>query len=307
MKQPEHEKHGIRISFQDFEIKIYNKSSQSRKYALPNTLRFEVVIKRMERLRKRLIDDKDTICKTLSDLANLEVWKDLCRELLRCFDALVIFDIDVSELQKDGKISDKDAKLLFDGKDEGYWKKLSSSTRQRRYKRFTNLIDEFSTGMKAEVRKLISDKLECVTNPENGTKYTENGTKYTTFYNADNQQASKMNGTKYNVDEVVFCPNVDIVPVNVNMVVRDSVFRDSEVAESLRAEIQYSLDNGLITEAHDKMLERSGMTSFERLMILRETVSMGLPPRHTWDWVQCVQKKSLLLPDRPLSVEKIFL
>jgi len=54
-------------------------------------------------------------------------------------------------------------------------------------------------------------------------------------------------------------------------------------------------------------LERSGMTSFERLMILRETVSMGLPPRHTWDWVQCVQKKSLLLPDRPLSVEKIFL
>ena len=42
---------------------------------------------------------------------------------------------------------------------------------------------------------------------------------------------------------------VEVIPVNVNMVVCDSAFRNSEVTESLRAEIQYSLDNGLITEA----------------------------------------------------------
>ena len=203
-KPVESEMHGKRVCFQDFEIKMYNKSAQSPKYSQPNTLRFEVVIKRSERVRKQLIDGNTTTVRTLSDLANIEVWKDLHREILRCFDALIVYDIDVSELKKDFKISDKDVKLLNDGKSFEYWKQLSKMAKKRQFDRFVRLIDENSSGMKYEVRKMICDKIEYVVDTKKVTRYTENVTKHTVFHNTDSEQLATGDVTKYNVDKVAF-------------------------------------------------------------------------------------------------------
>jgi len=200
----EKEKHGIRVHFDDFEIKVYDKTAQSPMYALPNTMRFEVVIKRSERMRKKLIDDNTTVCRMLSDLAKIEIWNDLHREILRCYDALVIYDIDVQSLQKEHRISDEDARLLIEGKDIAYWDKLKGMKRKRAYDRFTKLLFEHSSGMKAKVRELISDKIDHLCDTENVTKYKENVTKYTKFQSVEIERNSESDVTKYTVDEGVY-------------------------------------------------------------------------------------------------------
>jgi len=46
---------GLEVGLSDYTIKIYDKSGQYPKYTLPNTLRFEIAIKRKRRIRKRII------------------------------------------------------------------------------------------------------------------------------------------------------------------------------------------------------------------------------------------------------------
>jgi len=176
-----------RLKFNKFYIKTYIKSLQSPEYAVPNMLRFEIVIKNTDQIRKRLIDDNETICRTLRDLDNLDVWQDLSRELLRCFDALVIFDVDldVQELHRSGRINEKEANLLRDGQDFEYWNKLTSSTRQRRFEKFIKLLDEHSISsvMKKTVRNIICEKIAFLCDPKNCTYSVGDGS-----YSADFQK-----------------------------------------------------------------------------------------------------------------------
>ena len=149
---------GIYVNYAEYTIKIYNKSRQYPEFTLPNTVRFEVAVKKNRHINKKITGDVTK----LSDNANQKVWQGFGREVLRCFDGSVINDVDVKKLKKEGNISEENADLLSDGKSYGFWKKMPPKARKKEFDKYNELLAEHSSTKKV-VRQLLVDKIEFVT------------------------------------------------------------------------------------------------------------------------------------------------
>ena len=168
-----HTKYGIEITFADYQIKIYIKSDQTPQFRGMNILRFEVEISRVRRIREQILNDNTTIVTTLSDLATPVLWSDFGCELLRIYDNLIVAEydtVDIPQLIKDGILKDKDANILINGHNAGYWLNQSGMQKTRNMERFETLIAEHSSStLKNDVRKLVLEKINQLKNVTNST------------------------------------------------------------------------------------------------------------------------------------------
>ena len=169
---------GITIKFSEYEIKIYLKDNNTSN----NRLRFEIKINRVRRL-KRIIKE-NVFSSTLADLANPILWQSFGKELLSVYDSLLIVDRDSIDIQN---LNGNDAKLFLSGCNSGYWSKKWSNrtTRQRKLKRFQEIVFNSTSTMKEDVKVLISEKINSLIDVQNVTKSpfakSEIGDKNVTF------------------------------------------------------------------------------------------------------------------------------
>jgi len=246
------EPNGIRIELSEYIVKLYDKHKKYPKHAEENMMRFEVNITRTRRIRERLLDDNTTVVRTLSDLANPKVWRCFGRELMRVYEGLVVYDVDVAELRADNKITDLDAKILSEGKGIGYWEKIPKTTKKRHLERFTDLISEHSE-MKNEVRKLLCEKIENVTSSQksgttsqkSGTTSQKSGTTSHVFESADIHGSYKSSGTTSHVDKVG-CSSIDPDKISIENHPKDESKKMVSVKEKKMRE--YKLKSELLCE-----------------------------------------------------------
>lgn len=152
-----------RCKHDDYFLKIYDKGLQ---YHRPNEnlLRVEKRTRRMKQLNSIGI-------RTLDDLAKWQNLKKLAKDLVSCFNEIVVFDpkIDIDKLDL------KTQNWALKYSQEKYWKKIiNPNTRKKTLQRFRkkvtelaerNLIDEFTTLLKNEINSLFKDKQGCTLFP----------------------------------------------------------------------------------------------------------------------------------------------
>ena len=181
------EPHGIRIEFTEYIVKAYDKTKVLPKHTEKDTLRFEIDITRTRRIRNQLMDDNTTVVRTLSDLAQPAVWRCFGNELVRAFDALVICDdsASASELQRINEIPCRMKK-------------------KRELDKFIQLSE--NSTMKKEVRKLICDKINDVTNsPKNASNSPFFVTNSPFFEDVEFEEFTENDVTISHVDKGGFC------------------------------------------------------------------------------------------------------
>jgi len=119
------DKTGKRFEYQNYTVKIYNKSYQCKiePYKFENILRIEIKVTRMEYLKKQVH------CKVLSDLLEVFVWEQfqtLLEETIK--DCLII---DLSKAEQD-MLSDKEQNSYLQYINPLFWTKLYNGSRENR-------------------------------------------------------------------------------------------------------------------------------------------------------------------------------
>jgi hypothetical protein len=223
----------IIIPFTDYVLKIYDKSSLYPEYAKPNTLRIEIKVNKTRWIRENVIAD----VRMLSDIANTATWQALGCKLLNIFDGVVVCNIDISELQKSGKISEEEAHLLSNGMSSKYWKKMPPMQRKRAFDAYAELLAKHSTAKKT-VMQLLSSKIEDVTKSpfstlEEYVTHTKNVTispfivtESPFLHNEDIEDCEKGNVTISHVDKVGF-DNTSFFssePKNIDVIIEEKDF-----------------------------------------------------------------------------------
>jgi len=152
----------IKFSFDQYELKIYDKGSQ---YKLPDhILRFEIKVTRMNFLHSKGISINHS-----SDLLSQSIHRQLGALLIDFFKQLVIFDPSI----KLDQLKSRERTLLTEGRNPKYWMDLRESNPEnykKKLKRFRQLVVEHGTmNLQQTVFELIYKKWEMISNPEPGT------------------------------------------------------------------------------------------------------------------------------------------
>jgi len=119
------DKTGRRFEYQNYTVKIYNKSYQCKiePYKFENILRIEIKVIRMEYLKKHVH------CKVLSDLLNVFVWEQFQILLVETINDCLI--INLSKAEQD-MLSDKEQNYYLQYINPLFWTKLYNGTRENR-------------------------------------------------------------------------------------------------------------------------------------------------------------------------------
>lgn len=166
--EPTKRKGITRFVFADYEVKIYKKELKGYK----PKLRFELALRRSRKTKSILSNyakkhkSKEYIsCNTLSDLTSSLIWQIYSQELLTIFDDIVMVDTDCLNLSE---LSKKNRELVTSGLAPGYWVRDWSNrmTRNRRLKRFKDIVNNSSSTLKEELREQISSKIKELINIE---------------------------------------------------------------------------------------------------------------------------------------------
>lgn len=146
-----HKKYFIECPYQQYYIKMYNKSAQFQQ--MEHILRFEKKVAKMINIRRYGIY-------TLADLLVPKKLYLLGQDLLDAYDGLLYTDHSVSV----DSVSKRDKLFFTEGKNPIYWLELRKkylSTYHKRRKRYIALILKYSTiNIKSIVRILIEEKLK---------------------------------------------------------------------------------------------------------------------------------------------------
>ncbi len=155
----------LRFSFQNYELKIYNKGLQYGEHTKnKNILRVEIKVKKMEYLHSRNIN-----IHSFADLLNFTEINKLPTLLLTSFNELLIYDktINTKELNKPNR------EILLNGRNPKYWteiKKVSKEKFKHKRQRFRKLVFKYGkNNLQTSVYELIKNKLYKMLNiePEN--------------------------------------------------------------------------------------------------------------------------------------------
>jgi ribosomal protein L37E len=116
---------GKRFGYQNYIVKIYNKSEQCKNetYKVENILRIEIKVTKMEYLKKNVH------CKVFSDLLDVLVWEQLQSLLIDVINDCLIIDLTKTELDM---LSDKDRICYLQYINPMFWTNLYNGTRENR-------------------------------------------------------------------------------------------------------------------------------------------------------------------------------
>jgi len=119
------DKTGKRFEYQNYTVKIYNKSYQCKiePYKFENILRIEIKVTKMEYLKKHVH------CKVLSDLLEVFIWEQFQTLLVEAVNDFLI--IDLSKAEQD-MLSDKEQNSYLQYINPLFWTKLYNGTRENR-------------------------------------------------------------------------------------------------------------------------------------------------------------------------------
>ncbi|MCO7355901.1 hypothetical protein NHN20_10360 [Riemerella anatipestifer] len=167
-------RNGIKIDFQQYEIKIYDKGLHQTKKP-SRLMRFEVVVKKMEYAKKLGV-------KTLADLQNKDVWLKLSERILEIWSDIIFIDKSLDYRQMTEHRQKKYLRFL----DVNYWCNLNRNTYYKAKNDLKKFQSLYSKGINAKevITGLFIEKLQKLTTltPE------EIGDKLTKFQNQKNNE-----------------------------------------------------------------------------------------------------------------------
>jgi len=151
---PEVDGIGIKIPYQQYEIKVYSKSQQNKTFRDDNLLRFEVRFKRMCKAKKELGN-----VECLGDLLSPSLWFYGTNYLKKILNSLSVIDVKAlvyNDIPVDEKL------YIHEWKYRDRWEQ-SRTERSRMKTKLKAKLEQYSlTAIHDEVKKLSNDKIECL-------------------------------------------------------------------------------------------------------------------------------------------------